>query len=224
MSTAEYSSLRSEIGTYSTQIASMMYWTTATTIALLSLAAGWQHHYSWAIALFPFLVILPCAVHHLSARRNILRLASYLRAFASAEHQYETRLRELRLRTRLAPQENREDCLRGEDLQLEVLNSQMESPPALIWLDFTTATAAAFCASTILSGTTSTWLLWTTPEGPPTATRALISTAIYLLAACVCGQISWYSIQLKPGGKLDRAYEDAWKQTAPPTAGHTHSS
>ena len=155
----EYSSLRSEIGQYSTQIASMMFWTNTVTVSYLAMVSRWDAQFAFVFALLPLLFIIPCNIHHNSTRRNILRIASYLRAFGGNKYQYETQLIHHRHTLQIM-------TLGSTPLQFTATltprapSSEAERQAIPFWFDYARAIPLAFCASVFLCILTSLILFW----------------------------------------------------------------
>lgn len=98
LSEVEVTSLRSELVNHSNQILNVTKIAVTAATAIIGFGLTRPTPQSAIIALLPLLILWPSFTIIRNRRMNILRIATYLRAFSGEVFQYETRLRKLRKR------------------------------------------------------------------------------------------------------------------------------
>jgi len=98
LSDTEISSLRAELVRYSDHILDLVKFAVTATSALIGFGLSRGDHTAGYILLVPLLILAPSLSLAMNRRQNIVRIATYLRAFAGDRFEYESRLWQLRQR------------------------------------------------------------------------------------------------------------------------------
>lgn len=98
ISDIEVSSLRAELVRYSDQILDLVKFAVTATSALVGFGLSRGDYTAGYIALVPLLILAPSLSLVMNRRQNIVRIATYLRAFGGHKFAYESRLWRLRQR------------------------------------------------------------------------------------------------------------------------------
>jgi hypothetical protein len=96
LSDTEISSLRAELVRYSDQVLDLIKFAVTATSALIGFGLSRVDYTAGYIVLVPLLILAPSLSLAMNRRQNIVRIATYLRAFAGDEFKYESRLWQLR--------------------------------------------------------------------------------------------------------------------------------
>jgi hypothetical protein len=98
LSSTEISSLRTELVRYSDQMLDLVKFAVTATSVLIGFGLSAEDPTDGYIVLVPLLILASSFSLAMNRRQNIVRIATYLRAFAGEEFEYESRLWQLRQR------------------------------------------------------------------------------------------------------------------------------